>query len=291
MRWLRQHKIITIFCSIVFLVIASIVFVAAIMWKKLDLIQYDIKDKTLDNVQKTTVNGFIENTQKEFDFQSYQIQGNSNNKVDEVLTVENVENLIVLDGEPVLPDGEIFKDSDILNILLIGTDERSADFSDNARSDSMILLSINQEDKSLKLISLERGMGVPVLDGIYEGQYDWLTHIFRYGGADLLLETVRTCLNIDVYYYVRVNFNTMTQIIDSVGGVEIELTQAEADYLHNNGQVGIYPDVVVGLNHLSGAEALAYSRIRKIDSDWQRVQRQRNVIQEIVYSAKGLGLL
>lgn len=94
--------------------------------------------------------------------------------------------------------GDIYKDRNYFNILLIGTDERTEKFNNNARGDSCMILSIGKKDGSMKLISLERGMGVPILDGKYKGQYDWLTHTFRYGGADLMMREVRECFKVDV---------------------------------------------------------------------------------------------
>ena len=87
--------------------------------------------------------------------------------------------------------GKIYKDKRILNILLIGTDEYTEEFSENARGDSCMIMSVGKKDGSLKLASLERGMGMPILDGKYKGQYDWLTHTFRYGGADLMMRAIR----------------------------------------------------------------------------------------------------
>lgn len=150
------------------------------VWNKLGLLSYD--DSSLGGISSPEI---------------ADVDGS------DVLTEEDVQDLIVLEGEPVIPDWDIFSDDDdVVNILLIGTDEHTQDFSENARSDSMMIASINKRTKSAKLVSLERGMGVPVLAGEYEGQYDWLTHIFRYGGADLLLETVRTCFRVDVDRYV-----------------------------------------------------------------------------------------
>lgn len=279
---IKKHKILS---GVILLLLLFFFTAAGFLWHKLDLLQYDSKEPVQEEMMPET------EKEKPIPSDSPEKPENEDESVDEVLTEENMEGLIVLEGEPVLPDWEIFRDKDVLNILLIGTDERSEEFNANARSDSMILVSVNRKTDGIKLVSLERGMGVPVLSGEYEGQYDWLTHMFRYGGADLLLETIRTCFKVDVEYYVRVNFHTLAQIIDGVGGVDIELTQEEADYLHDNGQVGIFPDVTAGMNRLDGEKALAYSRIRKIDSDWKRVERQRNVIQQVVYQAKGLHLL
>lgn len=125
----------------------------------------------------------------------------------------------------------------------------------------------------MKLASLERGMGVPILEGQYEGEYDWLTHTFRYGGANLMMREVRECFKVDVARYIRVNFATFVQGIESVGGVDISLTEAEAAYINKFNKGGI--TCVAGQNHLDGRAALEYARCRKIDSDWQRVKRQR----------------
>lgn len=193
------------------------------------------------------------------------------------------------DNQLKLPEGEIFTDSQVLNLLLLGTDERSAEFSENARADSMMVLSINKRDNTAKLVSIERGIGVPI-----PGRNDDLiTHAFRYGGAELCLQIVRDCFQLDVSRYIRVNFHFFEQIVDAVGGVDLVLTQAEADGL--NGKV--YTNAVTrtpvtaGLNHLDGYDALQYSRLRYIDSDWKRIERQRKVIQAIGDQVKDASLL
>ena len=183
--------------------------------------------------------------------------------------------------------GEIYKDKRFLNILLIGTDECTESFSENARGDSCMIMSIGKKDGSLKLASLERGMGVPILDGKYKGQYDWLTHTFRYGGADLMMREVRECFKVDVERYIRVNFTTFKKGIDSVGGIDITLTAAEAAYV--NAVTGRKTHVA-GDNHLDSDAALAYARCRHIDSDWHRIERQRNVIQAVVTKTKDLSI-
>ena len=129
--------------------------------------------------------------------------------------------------EMILSQSEIFKDSDVFNILLLRTDERTKEFNTNARADSIMLLSINKKTNELHLIIIERGMGVPILDGAYKGQVDWITHCFRYGGAELMLKEVSKCFKVDVSHYARVSFHAFEQLIDSVGGVDIELTQSE----------------------------------------------------------------
>lgn len=180
-----------------------------------------------------------------------------------------------------LPQGETQTDDDILNVLILGTDERTVEFS-SARADSIIILSLDLKEKTAKLVSLERGMGVPILEGEYEGEYDWLTHCFRYGGASLMLKEVQTCFNVDVDHYVRLNFTSVKNIVDILGGIDVELTAAEANYLNGGGNA-----LQAGMNHLNGETALSYARLRAIDSDWSRVKRQRTVIQACMNSIRG----
>jgi len=183
--------------------------------------------------------------------------------------------------DAILSDKEIVEEKNVFNVLLLGTDEREANFSVNARADSIMLLSVNRDEECLRLVSLQRGMGVPILEGEYAGQYDWLTHCFRYGGADLMMKEVQHCFRVEVDRYVRINFSHFEQMVDAVGGVDIHLSDSEAAALK------LQP----GVNHMNGQNALRYARLRRIDSDWSRIERQRNVIESIVVSAKNLSLL
>lgn len=188
------------------------------------------------------------------------------------------------DGTIEILDGDIYSDSNVINILLLGTDERTDEFSENARADAIMVLSLNTKEHTMKLVSIERGIGVPV-----PGRNDdWITHTFRYGGAALTMQTVRDCFKLDVDRYVRVNFYAFEKAIDTIGGIDIDITQEEADGL--NGKVytnaTTEQEVAAGTNHLNGHDALAYSRIRFIDSDWQRIERQRKVIQAAIDQVK-----
>lgn len=167
--------------------------------------------------------------------------------------------------------------------MLLGTDERTKEFNTNARADSILLLSLNKKEKTVKLVSLERATGVPI-----PGRNDdLLTHTFRYGGAELTLKTVQDCFKVDVEKYIRVNFYTFEQLIDSVGGVDVALEKKEADALNQLTGAGL----TEGENHLTGAVALQYCRLRSIDSDWQRVERQRTTLQAAARKAKTLNLV
>ena len=187
-----------------------------------------------------------------------------------------------------VPKGDIYKNKDVYNFLLLGTDERDSELNDNARADAILILSVNKKKHTIRLVSLERGIAVPIPGK----EDDWLTHTFRYGGADLTLQTVRDCLKVDVNRYIRVNFSIFEEIINSVGGVDITLTQPEVKALNNE----VYTNAVtrqkvtVGLNHMDGYDALQYCRLRFIDSDWNRIQRQRTTIQAVINQAKRLDI-
>lgn len=214
--------------------------------------------------------------------------------------------LVHSDDEMEMPEGSPFSDDNVLNILLVGTDERTeavndadafthlnqldgtedtTEFSDNARADSMILVSLDIKDHIIRLVSIERGTAVPILLDGYEGQYDWITHTFRYGGAKLTMKTIEDCFNVQVDHYVRVNFNSFVQIVDAVGGVDIDITDQEAKALNwevPSNSMLIVNHVDPGPNHFDGYTALQYARLRKIDNDWKRVERQRTVIQAVL---------
>ena len=199
--------------------------------------------------------------------------------------------------------GEIEEDKAVFNILLIGTDDRTTKFNDNARGDTCILLSINRETNQVHLVSFERAIGVKIPSGEYEGQWDWLTHMFWYGGPYLMTRQIRENFKVDVTKYIRVNIRTFMELVDSVGGVDIDMTEAECNNInHPEGtftagnikgmhvENEVQQDLVPGINHLNGATVMCYARLRAIDDDWHRVERQRKVILAAVENLKKLSV-
>ena len=264
---MKKHPVLKglLIAGLVLLVLAGAL--ALYLWNKLDLIVFD----------------------NEMDHSIYETMTLPEDQEDELIL--DIGDQEVNETTAEIPEGELMHHSEVINILLIGTDERTKDFNVNARSDSMILVSINKHNNSVKLISLERAIGVPILEGKYEGQYDWLTHVFRYGGSELLTKTVEHCFKIDIDHYIRMNFHSVEEVVDAIGGIEVELTAAEASALNNtpifdNGQKRLSS----GTNHLLGSAALGFARLRSIDSDWQRVGRQRKVILAVVDKLKGSSL-
>lgn len=199
------------------------------------------------------------------------------------VTFTDAERAEVPEGEVVLPDGKIYSEKGVTNILLIGTDERTDYFNYKSRADSMMILSLNENTNEVKLTSLERGMLVQIPGR----KPDILTHTFRYGGAELLIQTVEMHFKIKIDNYVRINFSMFKKLINELGGVDVVLSQREADSLN---AANHYQPVTSGSNHLDGKTALGYSRLRDIDSDWQRIERQRKVIAAIKTKMKGKSL-
>ena len=171
---------------------------------------------------------------------------------------------------------------DVLNILLIGTDVRGGTYEDRGNTDSMILASINTRDKNIKLTSFMRDMYVDIPG------HGWarLNAAYAYGGPQLLFDTLKTNFDVDVDLYVRVNFANFRKIINHVGGVDIELSEAEARYMNKYAWKYKTDPVEPGWQHLDGAQALSYARCRKIDSDFNRTKRQRIVILAFVKEIK-----
>lgn len=178
---------------------------------------------------------------------------------------------IVLETLPYLSPDELRVDG-IINIMLIGEDRRPGE--DRQRSDSMILCSFDTNKNSITMTSFLRDTYVAI-PGYNASK---LNAPYQWGGVSLLSKTLAVNFGVHVDANVVVNFDGFISIINMLGGVTITLTEAEADHLNE-----IYAfDLEPGPQHLDGRQALCYSRIRKIDWDINRTQRQRNVLTAIM---------
>jgi len=192
---------------------------------------------------------------------------------------------LVMETAPSYTDMEVFSDKDVINILLVGTDERTEGFVEACRADVNILVSINKAEKTVKLVSFSRGIAIKMLDGPYKGSYEWLTNAQRWAGPIAVMQEMENCFKIELDRYVRVNFNTVMSVVDEIDGIDMELTEAEVKFM-NKYRKG-YWDLQVGMNTLDGLQALTYARLRGIDTDWNRIQRQRKCILAVVEKLKG----
>jgi LCP family protein required for cell wall assembly len=171
------------------------------------------------------------------------------------------------------------------NILIIGTDSRDVE-EDRGRSDSMILLSINSETKTIHMTSFLRDVYVYIND---EYGYNKLNAAFSYGGPELLMDTIESNYSVRIDDYVIVSFAACAAVIDAVGGVEITLSDDEANALNDilisevNELMGDgrNDDLLEsgGTYTLNGKQAMSYSRIRYVgNADFERTSRQREVL-------------
>ena len=187
----------------------------------------------------------------------------------------------------VWPEVERLQSEDVINILLVGKDATSA--GSRPRTDSMILLSINKRTNSLSMVSLMRDLYVQIPNIYSDKKYkdNRINAAYRIGGIEFLNATIEKNFGIVIDGNVEVDFRQFERIIDILGGVDINLTAAEARYLTNMGKYGT---LSAGVNHLDGRAALEYCRIRQIDSDHKRTERQRNLLQTVAASAKNMSV-
>ncbi|WP_410984284.1 LytR family transcriptional regulator [Bacillus cereus] len=156
-----------------------------------------------------------------------------------------------------------------VSILLLGADERGED---KGRSDSIMLLTLNPKDSSMKIVSIPRDTYTEIVG---KGKKDKINHAYAFGGIDMSVKTVENFLDIPVDYYIEVNMEGFKDIVDAVGGIDV------------------YNDIAFTLEgmsfekgniHLNGEQALKYTRMRKEDprGDFGRQMRQRQVLEAVI---------
>ncbi|WEG11493.1 LCP family protein [Pullulanibacillus sp. KACC 23026] len=162
-----------------------------------------------------------------------------------------------------------------INILLLGVDERAGD---KGRSDTMIVASLNPEKKSMMLTSIPRDTRVKIAG---HSGYSKINAAYSYGNESLAVQTVEKYLNIPISYYIKVNMEGLSSLVNAFGGVTVK---NDLDFTQNNFHYKI------GTLHLTGAEALAYSRMRYDDpqGDFGRNERQREVIESLLDEGKSI---
>ncbi len=190
----------------------------------------------------------------------------------------------------------LFNDKDnatITNIALFGVDQRT---DEACRSDAIMIMSIDKKHGKIKVVSLMRDSLVNI-DGYGQNK---LAHAYFYGGPTLAIKTINQTFNLNIEEYVTVNFNELAQIVDAVGGVTITVKDEECYYLNKNlREQAKYDDFTAsdyyieteGEYRLNGQQALAYARIRKLDSDFVRTDRQRTVLRQIFNEALSMSPL
>ena len=182
-------------------------------------------------------------------------------------------------------------------IALFGIDSRSTtSMAEGNRSDSIIIASINNDTKEVKLASVYR-------DSLLQVDYDGgittkITHAYAYGGPEMAVRALNANLDLEITDFVTVNFTALAQAIDDLGGITIDVREAELEMLNAciTEQIGIsgeYSDGVfsAGTQLLNGTQATGWARIRSTDQgDITRTERQRTVIAKMIQKAKSSDL-
>ncbi len=191
-------------------------------------------------------------------------------------TIEDVEAQLAAAGS------DAIKSDEIINILLVGADKRES-WSEQGRSDSCMIATIDLKHKELKLTSLMRDMYVEI-PGHGKNKFN---ASYSNGGVELLYKTILSNFGISVQGYAIVDFAAFKNVINTLGGVEIELTDAEHAILMKRYHRTSVLDLKPGKNNMNGTQALAYCRIRQIGrSDFDRTERQRKVLQQVFTKMK-----
>lgn len=174
---------------------------------------------------------------------------------------------------------------DSFTVLFIGIDDsKTRNFQSDTRSDALILAAFNAETKSVKMVSIPRDSYVYIP---CEDDYDKITHAHAYGGTKCTIESVEHLFGISIDYYVKMNFYAFIDVVDALGGIDVEvpydIREKDAEDHHNA--------IVLkkGYQHLNGEEALALARTRKKDNDIERGKRQQQILQAILRKASHAG--
>lgn len=165
--------------------------------------------------------------------------------------------------------------SDYRNIAIFGIDSREDSYERGNRSDCIIIASINNKTKEVKLVSVYRDTYVQI-----EGHgLDKITHAYSYGSAPLAISTLNTNFDLNIKEFVTVNFDAVKDIIDSIGGISMPITSEEVSHIAGITKAGTY--------ELTGEQALAYARIRyATGGDYKRTERMRDVLTAVANKVK-----
>lgn len=227
------------------------------------------------------------------------IQRNGSLKVEQEAQEETVEEIKAeIKEESVEEKEEDFFAGKIINektfnIMVVGVDSRRDDF--EGRTDSMILVHINPETKKIVTTSFLRDMYVEIPG--YKGNR--LNAAYVNGGPELLFQTISHNFGIDIEKYVTLNFWRVIDILDDLGGVDIEITAEEIEYMNSymkeHNRILNKPEGTdylsaedAGMRHLNGNQALSYARIRYIGTDFARTGRQRQIISVCIDKLKNM---
>lgn len=208
------------------------------------------------------------------------------------LVVFIVANLFRIDRtklKDILTNSGLTGHSGYTNIVLYGVDSRTGELTKDCHSDTIMILSLNRRNREVKIASVYRDT---YLDNT-NGEFRKATECYFYGGPERSINMLNKNLDLDIKDYVAVNFNAVVKVIDLLGGIDLEITEEEMNYINGycveNQQVtgvSYTPLTHAGYVHLDGIQALAYCRIRYTEGwDFKRTERQRTVLTLVYQKA------
>ena len=257
-----KRTALIVLCVVLALILAAIIFVTAYVESWLNRINRDVNNETLSSSELEAILG-----------------GEATG------TGPTVNEADINFGEELR---ETIGGEEIINIMLIGQDRRPGQ--GRQRSDAMILCTINPNTKTLTMTSFLRDVYVQI-PGYRNNK---MNACYALGGMELLDACLEQNFGIHVDANVEIDFSGFMKLIDMMGGVELELTQEEANYLNARGNWDITGyegwTLTAGINQMNGSQALAYSRIRDIGMDFERTERQRKVITALIGKFKQMSL-
>lgn len=197
-----------------------------------------------------------------------------------------------IDREDIGISEDALKVSGIKTVLLLGTD--SGDLTESGRTDSIILASVNTKKKTIKLISIPRDTKVNIR-GLAPQK---INHAYHYGGAKLMLHTINSNFDLAVDDYFLIDYACVVKVVDAVGGIDLKLSQNEIDFINSaymsrtirDGKIKMRRQPLKakpGIVHLNGIQAVTHARDRNSSAlaDFDRTERQRNIIQAVIKEA------
>ena len=235
----------------------------------------------LDKINKVDFNDTTHVQDEQFDFSEDDSEEDTNKNQYDALDL-NWDNAVT---------GSTRYDENIVNILLVGTDSRSTQ-GYRGNSDTMIIFTIDKDNKNVKMTSIMRDLYVPI-----PGKSDnKINSAYSTGGVPLLKQTIESNFKVAIDYTVIVEFDTFKKVIELLGGVDIEINEKEAKNINKN-TPKTCKQLVAGVQHLDAEQALWFSRIRKVSSDiygsndFGRTARQRAVLKSIYEEYKNLSVV
>ena len=201
-----------------------------------------------------------------------------------------------IDTDKLNISSEVEHEEGYTNIALFGLDSRAGDLGKGNRSDTMMIASLNNATKEVKLVSIYRD----TLLQLDDGSYNKANSAYSFYGPEGAISLINKNLDMNIEKYVAVNFNALVDVIDAVGGLDITLTEEEVVHMNNycvetsevtgREYTKIEPEVA-GTYHLNGVQAVSYSRIRyTAGGDFERANRQRHVLELIANEAQNMSL-